>query len=437
MNATNGTASSLINGRPNKNVAGPILVQAFLQYLCQGVIISQSTKFYQRWEDDPVALRVYVVILLLFSLLQTVLESYKTWIETIDGQHWWTSRLHCTEFLCNALICALCEAFLIRRCYRITQRSIAVLIFMGLLLLTTVVATVVLTIRIAQVIGPRRDNGYGDPLHASMFAYPLWVYSTLVMALSLTTILSVSLWRNRTGLQHLDRTLTHIIFITFESAALPTACMVLSAIIYCVRDATGAPSFPSPSPLSTSTSTAGSGAAAAPHPPHVHMAPSLHLDLFFAILTGKVYTLGILRTLNSRTQFRAGLHTSHLGRRSLTGWDWATADTDTGGGGGEGAAGGEMGCQAVSPAWERMRGSAASTRSGSSGGSGGARSSVSSDATVRPHGVAVAGVGAAVAGSGVAVQAVPSAHSMISKPRKSFSKGSCRENGRTWHSPPP
>ncbi|KAI0677355.1 hypothetical protein C8Q78DRAFT_1074062 [Trametes maxima] len=382
MNATNGTYSSLINGRPNKSTAGPILVQAFLQYLCQGVIISQGAKFYQRWEDDPVTLRVYVVTLLLSSLLQTVLESYKTWIETIDGQHWWTSRLHCTEFLCNALICAVCEAFLIRRCYRITQRSIVVLIFMGLLLLLTVVATVILTVRIAQVIGPCRDNGYGDPLHASMFAYPLWVYATLVMALSLTTILSVSLWRNRTGLQHLDRTLTHIIFITFESAALPTACMVISAIVYCVRDAEGEPISPFPLPPSSAT---------APHA-HAHeMAPSLHLDLFFAILTGKVYTLGILRTLNARAQFRAGLHTSRLGRRSLTGWDWAAAD------GGPGSVGGEAGCEA---GLVRERGGG----SGRGGAGFEARSSFSSEATVRPQGMVETGLGAAVEGGDASMQ---------------------------------
>ncbi|EIW61689.1 uncharacterized protein TRAVEDRAFT_103202, partial [Trametes versicolor FP-101664 SS1] len=288
-------------GRPDKDTAGPILIQGFLQYLCQGTLSAASAKFYHRWQDDPVALRVYVVVLLFCSLIQTVLESYKTWVETIVGVHWWTSRLHCTEFLCNALICIICEAFLIRRCYRITQRNMFVLIYLASLLIISLVASICLTIRIAQVIGPLSQNGMADPLHASMYAYPLWVYVTLVMALSLTIILSVSLWRTRTGLRHLDRTLRHIIFITFESAVLPTACMLVSAVIYSIRDA-----------------QASSAASAS-------LSHTLHLDLFFAILTGKVYTLGLLRTLNSRTQFRAGMHTSNLGRRSLTGWDFATA----------------------------------------------------------------------------------------------------------------
>ena len=33
----------------------------------------------------------------------------------------WTNDLHFTEFLCNAIICSLCEVFLIRRCYRVRR----------------------------------------------------------------------------------------------------------------------------------------------------------------------------------------------------------------------------------------------------------------------------------------------------------------------------
>ncbi|KAI0832615.1 hypothetical protein BC628DRAFT_333221 [Trametes gibbosa] len=306
MSSTSGanstTAGLLDDDRPDRYAAGPILVQTFLQYLCQGVIISQSAKFYHRWQNDPVALRVY-----------------KTWVETIDGKHWWTSPLHSTEFILNAFICSLCEAFLIRRCYRITQQNIYVFVYLCTLLLTSLTASIYLTVRIAKVIGPSSQHGYADPLHASMFAYPLWVYVTLVMALSLTIILSVSLWRTRTGLRHLDHTLNHIIFITFESAALPTACMLASAVVYSVRDAEAAASPASPVPSSPTSSPARTVA-----PRHGPAAAMSHLDLFFVILTGKVYTLGLLRTLNSRTQFRAGMHTDDLGRRSLSAWDRAT-----------------------------------------------------------------------------------------------------------------
>lgn len=83
---------------------------------------------------------------------------------------------------------------------------------------------------------------------------------------------------------------------------LPASCMLASAIIYSLRDSDGG-GLSNPSPL--------------------------HLDLFFAVLTGKVYTLGLLRTLNSRTKFRERLDSSAPGRRSLSGYQWA--DTEVGG----------------------------------------------------------------------------------------------------------
>ena len=89
--------------------------------------------------------------------------------------------------------------------------------------------------------------------------------------------------------------------------------MLASAIIYSVRDA--------------HSSTGGGPSTFA----------KANLDLFFAILTGKTYTLGLLRTLNSRTPFRARLRSSALGRRSLSGYEWADGEGE-----GEGGPGPEL-----------------------------------------------------------------------------------------------
>ncbi|KAI0772112.1 hypothetical protein BD413DRAFT_475321 [Trametes elegans] len=465
--------AGLLEGRPNVSAAGPILIQGFLQYFFQGEgLVGDSAKFYHRWEDDPVSLRVYVVVLLLSSLVQTVLESYKTWVETIMGLHWWSNRLHCTEFLLNALICTLCEIFLIRRCYRITQRNVIVLYGLMALLVTTLVASIYLTVRISQVKGTRLDHGYADPLHSSNFAYPLWVFGTLATALILTFILSASLWRNRTGLPHLDRTLNHIIFITFESAALPTACMLASAITYSIRDAAHNPSsHPSLAPASSPLAAPPGSSDAAPR--HGH---TFHLDLFFAILTGKVYTLGLLRTLNSRTQFRAGLHTSRLGRRSLTSWEAAAGPPQPDGqcphphadcpGRSAGAAcrpaRGSVGTVGTTETAETEEGVISVDFAGAGGTAGPDRRGRWSDETL-PGNMREARFGAAVADDCVSVrvrachflpasarssccradpdrtglQSIPSAHYMSPKARKSASKDSCRtpELGCVWHPP--
>jgi len=163
----------------------------------------------------------------------------------------------------------------------------------------TCAANIDLTIRIARCVGP--ENEYEDPLTASSWAFPTWVYGSLVISIAVTSILSVSLWRAKTGLNGVDRTLKHIIGITWESAALPCLSFILGAALYSrksIREST-----------------------------HVR-----HIDSFFVLAAAKLYTLGILRTLNARKAFRERLASTaddpSYGRHSLSGfqWDQATAD---------------------------------------------------------------------------------------------------------------
>ncbi|TBU58425.1 hypothetical protein BD310DRAFT_819633 [Dichomitus squalens] len=310
-------------GKPDAAMIGPALIQGFLQYLFQGVYpIYLAIKFYDRCQGDPMTLRVYVFMLVLFSIVQTVIESYKVWLVTIDLTHRarYLALLSKDEQpLWNAVLCTLCESYLIRRCYKVTHRNIWVLLILSALSATSFVAVLILVsvISLACINKGRtdvrvcRDRGscsdgpaYAQLLHASTYAYPLWVYSQLATAVSLTAILSVCLWRTRTGLPHLDRTVARIIFLTWETAALPSICMLVSGIIFSIRDAQG----PGKTVLERS-----------------------HLDLFFALLAGKLYALGLLRTLNSRTKFRERLNSSSLGRRSLSGWQWTDATANSAG----------------------------------------------------------------------------------------------------------
>ncbi|PIL37324.1 hypothetical protein GSI_01017 [Ganoderma sinense ZZ0214-1] len=254
------------SGRPDPAIAGPVLIQAFMQYLFQGVIITQTVKFYERCRDDPMTLRLYVFLLLLLSILQTMIMSYKAWVATIEVMQWATSE------------------------------NIWILFSLAILCLVSLVAAIILTVKIGTTIVPNLQESHPDPLHASAFAYPLWVYSSLCTAIALTIILSHSLWKTKTGLTHLDHTVETIIFLTWETALLPSICMLTSAIIFSIRDAQG------------------SGTS---------VAARSHLDLFFALLTGKLYALGILRTLNSRTLLRERLQSIPLGRQSLSRWEWA------------------------------------------------------------------------------------------------------------------
>lgn len=46
-----------------------------------------------------------------------------------------------------------------------------------------------------------------------------------------------------------------------------------------------------------------------------------HLVLFFVLLTGKFYTFGMLRTLNSRAKLRRRMHSKDIGRVTLGTWE--------------------------------------------------------------------------------------------------------------------
>ncbi|KAF8192453.1 hypothetical protein BJ912DRAFT_261608 [Pholiota molesta] len=55
-----------------------------------------------------------------------------------------------------------------------------------------------------------------------------------------------------------------------------------------------------------------------------------HFVLFFVLLSGKFYTFGMLRTLNSRKKLRQRMKSHDLGRTSLSSWQWDRTPPETG-----------------------------------------------------------------------------------------------------------
>jgi len=106
-------------------------------------------------------------------------------------------------------------------------------------------------------------------LTSTVVSFSYWVFGSLALDLVVTSISILFLWRSKTGLVELDQVVMHIITITLESAAWPSICMLVAASLY----------------------------HASPHTRD-------HLILFFVLLSGKLYTIGMLRTLNSRAKLR-------------------------------------------------------------------------------------------------------------------------------------
>ncbi|KAH8094953.1 hypothetical protein BXZ70DRAFT_347549 [Cristinia sonorae] len=270
---------------PDAATAGLVLLQGFLQYFCLGVVCSQAVKFWNRSAEDTIYLRSFVAVLIIGGCLQTGLASYKVWVVGIMDRHWWTRHLYNTDFFVNGIVCSVCEAFLIHRCWKVSGRNVWVLVALPPLGMVALIANIYLMVKVTASIG--HEPLYMDPLRTSDWAFPCWVYVSLILDIAITVTMSALIWRSKTGYSHVDKTLRNIISILWESAALPCLFMVVAAGLFF-------------------------GAR--------HSAEARHLDIFFILSTSKFYTLGLLRTLNSRKKFREHFQKKATGRQSLGSW---------------------------------------------------------------------------------------------------------------------
>ncbi|KAF8974163.1 hypothetical protein BDZ97DRAFT_355 [Flammula alnicola] len=292
--------NSTIPGKPAEDLPGAILLDGLLQSFLLGTIVNQAFKYLMDYRDDSWRKRLFVVAVIILSILQTILEDYKVWRTLIHHQKWSTSRIEWSDLFLNGCICWLCEGFYIRRCWKMMDRNIWVLAPLSVLSMVIMAANLYLAI--AMGVAFRSLEGTDDTLTASHFllpstivAFSFWIFGSLVLEVTVTTILMISLWHSRTGFKEIDKTVVKVIHMTWESAILPSFCMVIAVGLY-------------------------------------HARPRMddHLVLFFVLLTGKFYTFGMLRTLNSRTKLRQRMQSHDFGRTSLSTWQWDQVATNPG-----------------------------------------------------------------------------------------------------------
>ncbi|KAI0068586.1 hypothetical protein BV25DRAFT_1817458 [Artomyces pyxidatus] len=276
---------------PDAITTGPILVEGLLQALCQGVICAQAVRYSENTLDDTRRMMAFVGTLVTLSCLQTFVTVYKLWLVLVYHKHWSTSPLSWSDLFLNGLICTVCETFLVRRCWKVTEKNKWVLLGLGFIAGTTFIANVYLAIAIG--LGAKHTVENNDPLKTNhyfntVFSFNYWIVGSLVLDLTVTSILMVWLWKSKTGLGYLDKALKHIIGITWESAAIPFVSMVIAVSLY-----------------------------------HTKPARDRHLVMFFILMTGKFYILGLFRTINSRGKLRERMKSNFdPARRSLSEWQW-------------------------------------------------------------------------------------------------------------------
>ncbi|KAI0307027.1 hypothetical protein B0F90DRAFT_1622129 [Multifurca ochricompacta] len=268
---------------------GPILVEGALQALCQGVIFAQAARYWECPLNDTMRMKSYVLTLVGLSLLQTMLTMYKLWYILIYLEHWSTSPLVWADLFLNGLICTVCETSLLRKCCKapVTKKKKWVILPLGFLLVTIFIANIYLVSVPLSTNSSRLTYRMQTVALGAKLSFNYWIFGSLVLDVTITSILMVWLWHSKTGLDNLDKALNHIISVTWGSAAVPSAFQIIAVSLYNSRSE-----------------------------------ESRHLVLFFLLMTGKFYTLGILRSLNSRPDLRDLMTSDDFGRRSLSDWRW-------------------------------------------------------------------------------------------------------------------
>ncbi|KAH9045260.1 hypothetical protein EDB85DRAFT_1905677 [Lactarius pseudohatsudake] len=277
--------------------SGPILVEGILQAVCQGVIFAQAARYWECPLNDTMRMKAYVLTLVGLSLLQTMYTTYKLWYILVYFEYWSTSPLVWADLFINGLICTICETSLIRRCWKVTKKRKWATAPLAFLLVTIFIANVYLSIALG--LGSKHGEANNSPLRAersfpAQFSFNYWIFGSLVLDVAITSILMVWLFQSKTGLENLDQALDHIVAVTWESAAVPSVFQIIAVSLYDSKSD-----------------------------------ESHHLVLFFSIMTGKLYTLGILRSLNSRPDLRGRMTSDDIGRRSLSDWQWSNESENT------------------------------------------------------------------------------------------------------------
>ncbi|EIM87975.1 uncharacterized protein STEHIDRAFT_155334 [Stereum hirsutum FP-91666 SS1] len=270
---------------PDPWSTGPILAQGLLSIFVEGVLITQGAQYRRNTVDDTFRMKTYVISLVLLSLLQTAFIIYKMWMVLVLGENWSLDSLDWINLFLNGLLCFVAEISLIRRCWRVTKKALWLLVSMILLTTTTFAANIYLSTIIG--ISSRSKELTNDPListrsPATVAAFNYWIWSSFVLDGMITAILSYYLWKQKSGINHLDKCLKHIIGITWESAAVPSITMLIAVSLY-----------------------------------YSNSNHNRHLVLSFILLTGKFYIIGIFRTLNSRSRIRRKMKNTDIGRTSV------------------------------------------------------------------------------------------------------------------------
>ncbi|KAG2060145.1 hypothetical protein BDR06DRAFT_1002668 [Suillus hirtellus] len=266
---------------------GAILVGVFIQFFFQGIIVIEAGQYYEVCYEDSWGRNFFVAFVTLLSIAQTAFEGYIAWKANVDRKTLLMIPQAWFALFLNGFISGTNKLFLLRRCWRVTKGSwwIAVLFAFTI---TTYGANILIAVAFSRLsVNPKPSD-----VTLSVIAFSYWTTAVLVIDVILSVILAYFLWKNKTGVHHLDRALLRFCAVATESAIWPSLCIAVCAGLF-----------------------------------FSHNKNANRLVFVFLLQTGKLYTLSILRTLNAKVKLRERMKSDDFARGSLGNWSWRQADS--------------------------------------------------------------------------------------------------------------
>ncbi|KAG1892213.1 hypothetical protein F4604DRAFT_1912946 [Suillus subluteus] len=207
---------------------GAILVGVFIQFFFQGIIVIEAGQYYEVCYEDSWGRNLFVAFVTLLSLAQTAFEGYIAWKANVESRMLLRIPRAWFAIFLNGFISGINKLFLLRRCWRVTKGNwwIAVLFAFTI---TTYVANILIAVAFSRLsaVNPKPSD-----VILSVISFSYWTTAVLVLDVILSVILAFFLWKNKTGVHHLDRALLRFCAVATESAVWPSLCVAVSAGLF-------------------------------------------------------------------------------------------------------------------------------------------------------------------------------------------------------------
>ncbi|OCH83990.1 hypothetical protein OBBRIDRAFT_458786 [Obba rivulosa] len=273
---------------------GPSIASLFVEAIEIGILISQSFTFWERAGGERTTVRVLVAWVTCMALVQTGFSFYSVWRTfVVNFGNWilsedfsWTDRVRSTM---TASMASPIQAFLIWRCWTLIDKSWIILVLLSLLLLTTTIASVLVTIETFDMdFSVIINTSVAPPKVPIDSRFILSLTSSAVLDVAITGILLIFLSRSKQHVlsSRVRRILKRLTILIWEAALPPCICAIMTTVTY------------------------------------LALVNDNYWDLAFQAILGKLYVISLFVTLNGRAELQdhvPGISTGHISNVA-----WAT-----------------------------------------------------------------------------------------------------------------